>query len=144
MSIFIIATVLVALLFLPLFIRYRAMSKGKQIGSNKRAVLINLSAFAVICLIGVIFPIGGLISAATTTTATTLTVGQGLGYLASALAIGISCVGGGIAVAQGSAAAIGAITEDPKVFGRAMIFVVLGEGIAIYGLIISFLIYAKV
>lgn len=144
MIMFFVAAVLVALLFLPLFIRYRAMSTGKHVGTSKRAVLINLSAFAVICLIGVIFPIGGLISAATTTAATTLTVGQGLGYLASALAIGISCVGGGIAVAQGSAAAIGAITEDPKVFGRAMIFVVLGEGIAIYGLIISFLIYAKV
>jgi ATP synthase subunit C. len=141
---FLIAAVLVALLFLPLFIRYRSMSTGKKVGNGRRAMLINLSAFAVICLIGVIFPIGGLVSAAATTTATTLTVGQGLGYLASALAIGISCVGGGIAVAQGSAAAIGAITEDPKVFGRAMIFVVLGEGIAIYGLIISFLIYAKV
>lgn len=138
---FLFALGLVALLFAPLFIHYRSMVTGKKIGSGKRAVLINLSAFALICIVGLIIPIGGFVSAAAVAGGTS--VGTGLGYLAAALAIGIACIGGGIAVAQGSAAAIGAITEDPKVFGRAMIFVVLGEGIAIYGLIISFMIITK-
>ena len=139
---YLIPLALVALLFMPLFIRYRSMVTGKAVGNGKRAVIVNLSAFALICLVAVILPLGGFVSAATTT-AGGVTIGQGLGFLAAALSIGISCVGGGIAVAQGSAAAIGAITEDPKVFGRAMIFVVLGEGIAIYGLIISFMIITK-
>lgn len=41
------------------------------------------------------------------------------------------------------AAAIGALTEDPKSFGKALIFVVLGEGIALYGMLIAILIITK-
>ena len=60
--------------------------------------------------------------------------------LAAALSTGLACIGGGIGVASSGAAAIGAIAEKPESFGRALIFVGLAEGIAIYGLIISFLI----
>jgi V/A-type H+-transporting ATPase subunit K len=38
------------------------------------------------------------------------------------------------------AAAIGAIAEKPEAFGRSLIFVGMAEGIAIYGLVISFLV----
>ena len=54
--------------------------------------------------------------------------------------IGLIAIGAGIAVASSGAAAIGAIAEKPDSFGRALIFVGLAEGIAIYGLIISFMI----
>lgn len=70
-------------------------------------------------------------------------VGWGLGMLAAALATGLSGIGGGIAVASSAAAAIGAISENPKVFGQALIFVALAEGVALYGLIISLQILAK-
>ena len=43
-----------------------------------------------------------------------------------------------------SPAAIGATSEDPKAFGKALIFVALGEGIALYGLLVSILILAKI
>jgi V/A-type H+-transporting ATPase subunit K len=43
-------------------------------------------------------------------------------------------------VATVGAAAIGAVAEKPEVFGRALVFVGLAEGIAIYGLIISIMI----
>ncbi len=89
----------------------------------------------------IILPLGGIVSAAST--GALMSTGTGLGYIAAALSTGLACIGGGIAVAQGSSAAIGAITEDPKVFGRAMIFVVLGEGIAIYGLVISIMIITR-
>ena len=49
----------------------------------------------------------------------------------------------GIAVGSGAPAAIGALTEDPKSFGKALIFVVLGEGIALYGMLIAILIITK-
>jgi V/A-type H+-transporting ATPase subunit K len=49
-------------------------------------------------------------------------------------------LGAGIAVASAAPAAIGATSEDPKAFGKALIFVVLGEGVALYGLLISILI----
>jgi V/A-type H+/Na+-transporting ATPase subunit K len=59
--------------------------------------------------------------------------------LAAALATGMATIGAGIAVSSTGAAAIGAIAEKPEAFGRSLIFVGLAEGIAIYGLIISFL-----
>lgn len=46
--------------------------------------------------------------------------------------------------ADASTAAIGATSEDPKAFGKALIFVALGEGIALYGLLVSILILAKI
>ena len=49
----------------------------------------------------------------------------------------------GIAVGAGAPAAIGALTEDPKSFGKALIFVALGEGIALYGMLISILILSR-
>ena len=64
----------------------------------------------------------------------------GFGYLAAALSTGLSCVGGGIAVASAASAAIGAMSENEKIMGKTLIFVALAEGIALYGLVISILI----
>ena len=60
--------------------------------------------------------------------------------LAAAIATGLGCIGAGVAVSSTGAAAVGAIAEKPDSFGRALIFVGLAEGIAIYGLLISFMI----
>ena len=60
----------------------------------------------------------------------------GLGYLAAAL-------GSGIAVASSASAALGALSEDGSLFGKSIIFVAMAEGIALYGLIISFMILGK-
>ncbi len=60
--------------------------------------------------------------------------------LAAAISTGLACVGAGIAVSGTGAAAVGAIAEKPEAFGRSLIFVGLAEGIAIYGLIIAFLV----
>ena len=70
-------------------------------------------------------------------------IATGMGYLAAALVTGLSCIGGGIAVASAASAALGAISEDGSVFGKSMIFVAMAEGIALYGLIISFMILGK-
>ncbi len=71
------------------------------------------------------------------------TTAQGLGFLSAALSTGLSALGAGIAVAAAAPAAIGAFSENEKNFGKSLIFVALGEGVAIYGLIISALIYFK-
>ncbi len=71
------------------------------------------------------------------------TTAQGLGFLGAALATGLSALGAGIAVAAAAPAAIGAFSEDAKNFGKSLIFVALGEGVAIYGLLISILIINK-
>lgn len=67
----------------------------------------------------------------------------GLGYLGAALVTGLSGIGSGIAVASSASAALGAISEDGSLFGKSMIFVAMAEGIALYGLIISFMILSK-
>lgn len=68
------------------------------------------------------------------------TMAQGLGFLSAALATGMSALGAGVAVAAAAPAAIGAFSENEKNFGKSLIFVALGEGVAIYGLLISILI----
>ena len=69
---------------------------------------------------------------------------KGMGLLAAGLVTGLAGIGGGIAVAAGAPAAIAATAEDPKSFGKSIIFVALGESIALYGVVISILILQKV
>lgn len=78
------------------------------------------------------------------TPAATSGMSSGLGLLAAALVTGLAGIGGGIAVAAGAPAAIAATSEDPKSFGKSLIFVALGESIALYGVVISILILNKV
>lgn len=83
-------------------------------------------------------------SAATAeTVATASGLATGLGYIAAALVTGFSCIGGGIAVASAASAALGAISEDQSILGKSILFVGLAEGVALYGLIISFMILGK-
>ena len=70
-------------------------------------------------------------------------IATGLGYLGAALVTGISGLGSGIAVASSASAALGALSEDGSLFGKSIIFVAMAEGIALYGLIISFMILGK-
>ncbi len=125
----------IVLLATPLVPVYRGVTTGKK---AKRSVIANLCAFAGVCVLAFVLPIGNLVSAEAA--AAVSGAAAGMGYIAAALVTGLSCLGAGIAVAAAAPAAIGAVSEDPKSFGKAMIFVVLGEGVAIYGLLISILI----
>lgn len=73
----------------------------------------------------------------------TAALATGLGYIAAALVTGLSCIGGGIAVASAASAALGAISEDSSILGKSLIFVGLAEGVCLYGLIISFMILGQ-
>ena len=66
------------------------------------------------------------------------------GFMAAAIATGLSALGAGIAVSNVGSAAIGAMAEKPEILGRTLIFIGLAEGIAIYGLIISILILNQI
>jgi V/A-type H+-transporting ATPase subunit K len=66
------------------------------------------------------------------------------GFLAAALSVGLAALGGAYAVAHVGAAAVGAMSERPELAGRALIFVGLAEGIAIYGLILAVMILGRV
>ena len=62
-----------------------------------------------------------------------------IGLVAAALATGLAGIGGGMAVAS----AVAANSENEKTFGKSLIFVALGESIALYGLVISIMILSK-
>ena len=69
---------------------------------------------------------------------------NGVGLIAAALAIGLSAIGSGIAVAVVASSAVGAVSENPSLLGKTVIFAGLAEGIAIYGLIIAIMILSKI
>jgi len=68
----------------------------------------------------------------------------GLGFIATALAVGLSSLGAGIAVSGVGSAAMGAVSERPELMGRSLIYVGIAEGIAIYGLIVSIMILGRI
>lgn len=65
------------------------------------------------------------------------------GFMAAAIVAGLAACGAAYAVAIVGAAAMGAVAEKPETAGRALIFVGLAEGIAIYGLIIAIMILGR-
>ena len=127
--VFLISSVLIAV---------KAVAAGK---SRKRTLLMQLASFAAVFAVCLVCPFA--VSAATGDAAASGTA-AGMNYIAAAAATGISCIGGGIAVGNAAPAAIGATSEDPKAFGKAIIFVALGEGIALYGMLISIMILSKI
>lgn len=76
--------------------------------------------------------------------ATQATTSNGLGLIAAAVVTGLAGIGGGLAIAAAAPAAIAATSEDPKSFGKSLIFVALGESIALFGVVISILILNKI
>ena len=66
---------------------------------------------------------------------------RGLAMVGAGLAVGLAGIGGGYAVGQAGAAMIAAMTEKPELFGRMFIVLVLGEGIALYGLLMAILLW---
>ncbi|MCL2472376.1 MAG: ATP synthase subunit C [Treponema sp.] len=61
-------------------------------------------------------------------------------YVAAALAVGLSCIGGGVAVGQIGAAAMGAMSENAELSGKALPFIGLAEGICLWGFLVGLLI----
>lgn len=64
----------------------------------------------------------------------------GLTAVGAGLALGLAAIGTGLGQKEAMAAAIGAISEDPKMFAKALIFAVLPETILIFGFVTAFLI----
>lgn len=69
---------------------------------------------------------------------------SGAAFIGAAIAVAASTIGAGIAVAYTGSAALATVSEQPDLFGRAMVVVGLAEGVAIYGLIVAVLILSNV
>ena len=120
--------------FSPLFLIGIRKYTGRR---AKRALGANIASFFAFLVLASVVGIGGSASAAGAPEAAAAAGGiaEGLKYVGAALAVGLS----GIAVASSASAALGAISENDKAFGKALIFVGLAEGVALYGLIVALL-----
>ena len=140
---FLIPAVVVGLLMLPIL---SALKKRKSGRSIKNAFLVNFCAFFGVMAICAVLPFGLNAYADNENSDASVSAeadeaednggSNGLMYIASALAVGLGAIGG-IAIAAAAPAAIGAVSEDPKSFSKALIFVALGEACALYGFIVA-------
>ena len=64
-------------------------------------------------------------------------------YIAAAAAVGLACIGGGLAVGQIGAAAMAAMSENPELSGKALPYVGLAEGICLWGFIVALMILSS-
>lgn len=139
-------------LFSTAFIAVKNMNSGKKI---RKPVCMNLAVFAVLVVLMSVLCVNVFAAEATDASADTAASAEvteeaptdnskGLGLLAAGIVTGLAGIGGGIAVAAGAPAAIAATAENPKSFGKSIIFVALGESIALYGVVISILILNKI
>ena len=140
---FFIPAVVLGLLMLPII---AAIKKKKGVKSLKKAFMTNICAFFGVMAICAVLPFGLNAYAESQEPDTSASAeaeeaetgsNDGLMYIASALAVGLGAIGGGIAIASAAPAAIGAISENPKAFSNALIFVALGEACALYGFIVA-------
>jgi len=135
---------IVATLLLSIFIPFGVFLHGKKDKKSfKTTLAFNTFLFFGTLILADIMMFSGNVYAANETATSGQGIATGLGYIAAALVTGLSCLGAGIAVSSAASAAIGALSENEKLLGKALIFVGLAEGVALYGLIISFMILNK-
>ena len=138
----------IGLLILSLLLAVRFFKKSSNV---RKAFAFQLASFIVIGIISLsastIVSHAADTSAQETTTSTSETAksnknntNKGLIMLASALAIGIPGIGAGIALAAGAPDDIAATSENPKLYGKYLVFVAFCEGIAIFGVVIAMMI----
>ncbi|MBU5590701.1 ATP synthase subunit C [Clostridium sp. MSJ-4] len=125
-------------------ITYGVVQKGRDEINGKqkirKALKVNLSIFIPVITAALVMNIPSIAHAAEATSQGA----SGLGYLAAGLSTGLATIGAGYAVGAVGSSALGAVSEDPKILGKTLIYVGLGEGIAIYGLIISIMILSRI
>ena len=127
--------ILVAILIFSMVIPFGGYYLSKREEKSFKASLgVNILLFFGTLVVADMLLFSGHIYAADTAAASV----DGWRYLAAALSTGLSCIGAGVAVASAASAAIGALSEDSSIMGKALIFVALAESIALYGTLISF------
>ncbi|MGB7533238.1 MAG: ATP synthase subunit C [Halobacteriota archaeon] len=103
-------------------------------------------AFTLCLLVLVLLAGAGVASAAQEETAAIVcgVTDNGWIAIASAIAMAGGALGAGWAISATGVAAAGATAEKPESFGRVLIFVALAEAVAIYGLLIAFMLWTKI
>jgi V/A-type H+-transporting ATPase subunit K len=70
---------------------------------------------------------------------------RAIGYgVAAAMAVGCSILGAGYAVGRIGSAAVGALVEKPELLPRTILFIALGEGLAVLGFAFAMMLLQKI
>jgi V/A-type H+-transporting ATPase subunit K len=146
-----INTWLLALVLISPLALAHPLARGRDPRTAWRVILGSMGATFLLALavMAVVVVTGGDAGASTTppaeqAAAVTQTVDTGAAFIGAAIAVAASAIGAGIAIAYAGSAALATISEQPDLFGRAMVVVGLAEGVAIYGLIVAVLILGNV
>lgn len=124
-------------IFAAIYVALRCVKTGK---SPSKAMKFHFATLVSVTALMIFGAVTALAEGDASSAAAVSSAADGMKYLAAGLCTGVASIGGGLALAAGIPAAIGATSEDPKAFGKALIFVALGETLALYGVIISFMI----
>ncbi len=138
----IILAALASCIIIPIgiFFLMAKRTEGDKKKKFRTTLFINIVSFFAVLTISTVFIFSGNAYAAEEI----VSDAAGLGFLAAALSTGLASIGAGIATGQAASSALGALSENEGIMGKALIFVALAEGIAIYGLIIAFMILNRV
>ncbi len=71
-------------------------------------------------------------------------IGTGLIGIGAALAVGLSAYASGVAEKEIGAAAVGAMAENEKLFGKGLILTVIPETLVIFGLVVAIILIGKI
>ncbi len=144
----VISTLIVATISLGVILNKKRSLTIEHPKLAKKVLGANFASFATLMVLALISLLPGGHTFAATSQAATSTVANssatGLGLLGAGLSTGLAAIGAGIGVGISGAAGIGAISEDPSMLGKSLIYVGLAEGTAIYGLIISIMIMGRI
>jgi len=122
------------------YLSNKAVQRGCK---RKKALYMQIASFCAVFIACFLCPMIASAAGDTEAVSEAAASSMGMGYIGAAIATGLSCIGGGIAVGYAAPAAIGATSEDSKNFGKSLIFVALGGGVALYGMLVSILILSK-
>jgi V/A-type H+-transporting ATPase subunit K len=144
MTLLISTTIGIALLIMAFIFAPRTM-RGKADARTARKLVLGLGGFNLLLALTMIILGIAWLATPPTAEASGLDEEPVAGVdpyksLSAAISVGLGSIGAAYAVGATGSAAIGVIAEKPETFGRVLIFVGLAEGVAIYGLIIAFMV----
>ena len=146
MGFLVIVALFLASIIMPIsgYYLFQGENRRTRKRRGKIAVICNILGFFAVFVMSSILIFTGQVQAQPAAAEGVSDLALAAAFIGAALVTGLGAIGTGIAVSNAAAAAIGAISENENNFGKAMIFVAMAEGIAIYGLLISFMILGRV
>lgn len=97
--------------------------------------VIRLAIPGILVLLSIVFGVSPVWAQATSS--------SDFAILAAAIVAGLAFAGAGIGLGIAGSAAIGAVSEKPEMFSLTFVYIVFVEAIAVYGLVLAFLMLGR-